>query len=85
MKRRRPGAAFLHLQAPKYRWPIPLNPCVPYLLKWLSRQLAVTRPPLGERPEDGVMEFLLIVIGSTFALLLGYLAVVVWSDVARAL
>ena len=31
------------------------------------------------------MEFLLIDIGSTVALLLRYLAIVVWSDVARAL
>jgi hypothetical protein len=31
------------------------------------------------------MEFMLIDIGSTVALMLGYLAIVVWSDVARAL
>jgi hypothetical protein len=31
------------------------------------------------------MEFLLIDIGATVALLLGYLAVVFWSDVARSL
>ena len=31
------------------------------------------------------MEFLLVDIGATLAVLLGYLAVVVWSDVARAL
>jgi hypothetical protein len=31
------------------------------------------------------MEFLLIDIGATLALLLGYLAIVVWSDVARSL
>lgn len=31
------------------------------------------------------MEFLLVDIGATLALLLGYLAVVVWSDIARAL
>jgi len=31
------------------------------------------------------MEFLLIDIGSSLAVLLVYLAVVVWSDVARAL
>jgi hypothetical protein len=31
------------------------------------------------------MEFLLVDIGATLALLLAYLAVVVWSDIARAL
>jgi len=31
------------------------------------------------------MEFFLIDIGATVALLLGYLAVVFWSDVARSL
>jgi hypothetical protein len=31
------------------------------------------------------MEFLLIDIGATLALLVGYLAVVFWSDVARSL
>jgi hypothetical protein len=31
------------------------------------------------------MEFLLVDIGATLALLLGYVAVVVWSDIARAL
>jgi len=31
------------------------------------------------------MEFLLVDIGATLAVLLGYLAVVVWSDTARAL
>jgi hypothetical protein len=31
------------------------------------------------------MEFLLIDIGATLALVLGYLAVVLWSDVARSL
>jgi hypothetical protein len=31
------------------------------------------------------MEFLLIDIGATFALVLGYLAIVFWSDVARSL
>jgi hypothetical protein len=31
------------------------------------------------------MEFLLVDIGATFAVLLGYVAVVVWSDIARAL
>jgi hypothetical protein len=31
------------------------------------------------------MEFMLIDIGATLALLLGYLAVVFWSDVARSL
>ncbi len=31
------------------------------------------------------MEFLLVDIGATLAVLLGYVAVVVWSDLARAL
>jgi hypothetical protein len=31
------------------------------------------------------MEFLLVDIGATLAVLLGYVAVVVWSDIARAL
>lgn len=31
------------------------------------------------------MEFLLVDIGATLALLVGYLAVVVWSDFARSL
>jgi hypothetical protein len=31
------------------------------------------------------MEFMLIDIGATLALLLGYLAVVFWSDTARSL
>lgn len=30
------------------------------------------------------MEFLLIDVGATLALLLGYLAVVFWSDLARS-
>jgi hypothetical protein len=31
------------------------------------------------------MEFLLVDIGATLAVLLAYVAVVVWSDIARAL
>lgn len=31
------------------------------------------------------MQFLLVDIGATLAVLLGYVAVVVWSDIARAL
>jgi hypothetical protein len=31
------------------------------------------------------MEFMLIDIGATLALLLGYLAIVFWSDAARSL
>jgi hypothetical protein len=31
------------------------------------------------------MEFMIIDIGATLALLLGYLAIVFWSDVARPL
>jgi len=31
------------------------------------------------------MEFLLVDIGATLAVLMGYVAVVVWSDIARAL
>jgi hypothetical protein len=31
------------------------------------------------------MEFLLIDVGATLAVLLGYLAIVVWSDAARSL
>jgi hypothetical protein len=31
------------------------------------------------------MEFMLIDIGATVAVLLGYLAIVFWSDVARSL
>jgi hypothetical protein len=31
------------------------------------------------------MEFLVVDIGATLALLVGYLAIVVWSDIARSL